>query len=236
MNLLFIGSYIHYIIALNLTITLKKPNYIKELISKGEGLHLDFKFEISDAAKIARSLVAFANTGGGKLLIGVNDEGHIKGIQSAEEFHMIENAANNYCKPAVPFTSKEWNIKGKKVLEVNIPFSMEYPHKAPDHDGKYKAYIRYEDQNLLADSLLVKLWNKEKNKNDIQLIYTEELRNILLFIEQNEPVKVKDILSAFHLSKFYTEHLLTDLVIFDVLKMDMSETTIQFYLTDNNDI
>jgi predicted HTH transcriptional regulator len=233
---LFFRSDIHYIIALNFTYGLKKQHYIKELISQGEGLHLDFKFEISDASKIARSLVAFANTGGGKLLIGVSDEGIIKGIQSAEEFHMIENAANNYCSPKVQFNSKEWNIKGKKVLEIDIPFSMNYPHKAPDQNGNYKAYIRYEDQNLLADSLLIKLWNKEKNQNDIQLIYTEELRNILLFIEQNEPVTVNDILSAFHLSKFNTEHLLTDLVIFDVLKMDMLETTIQFYLTDNNDI
>lgn len=233
---MFFRSVIHYIIALNFTTALKKQHYIKELISLGEGLHLDFKFEISDAPKIARSLVAFANTGGGKLLIGVSDEGSIKGIQSAEEFHMIENAANNYCRPKVHFSSKEWNIKGKKVLEVDIPFSMNYPHKAPDQSGNYKAYIRYEDQNLLADSLLIKLWNKEKNQHDIQLIYTEELKNILLFIEQNEPITVKDILSAFNLTKFHTEHLLTDLVIFDVLKMDMLETTIQFYLNDLNDI
>lgn len=214
---------------------MKKQHYIKELISQGEGLHLDFKFEISDAPKIARSLVAFANTGGGKLLIGVNDEGSIKGIQSAEEFHMIENAAKYYCKPLVNFSSKEWNIKGKKVLEIDIPFSLEYPHKAPDQNGNYKAYIRYEDQNLLADSILVKLWDKEKNQNDIQLIYTDELKNILLFIEQNEPVSVNDILSAFHLSKFYAEHLLTDLVIFDVLKMDFAEASIKFYLTDLNE-
>lgn len=233
---MLIRSVFHYIIALNFTIALKKQHYIKELISKGEGLHLDFKFEVSDAPKIARSLVAFANTDGGKLLIGVNDEGVIKGIQSAEEFHMIENAANNYCRPKVNFTSKEWNFKGKKVLEVDIPFSMEYPHKAPDHSGKYKAYIRFEDQNLLADSILIKLWDKERNQNDIRLIYTEELRNILLYIEQNEPVKVDDIMSAFHLSKFKTEHLLTDLVIFDVLKMDTSGSNIQFYLTDLNEM
>ncbi len=211
---------------------MKKQHYIKELISQGEGLHLDFKFEISEATKIARSLVAFANTKGGKLLIGVNDEGLIKGIQSAEELHMIENAARNFCRPTVSFTSKEWNIKGKKVLEVDIPFSMEYPHKAPDPSGKYKAYIRFEDQNLLADSILIKLWDKERNQNDIQLIYTEELRNILLYIELNEPITVNNILSAFHLSKFKAEHLLTDLVLFDVLKMNITDTEIHFYLTE----
>ncbi len=138
---------------------MRKQHYIKELISQGEGLHLDFKFEVSDAPKIARSLVAFANTNGGKLLIGVNDNGIIKGVQSEEEFFMIENAANNYCQPKVTFNSKEWTIKGKTVLEVSIPFSQDYPHKAPDQGGKYKVFRRFEDQNILADSILVKLWH-----------------------------------------------------------------------------
>ncbi|MBU3926523.1 MAG: ATP-binding protein, partial [Bacteroidetes bacterium] len=55
-------------------------HHIKRLINEGEHQHLDFKFEISDAAKIARSLVEFANTEGGTLLIGVNDNGSLIGI------------------------------------------------------------------------------------------------------------------------------------------------------------
>lgn len=229
-------SDIHFIIALNFTIVLKKQHYIKELISQGEGLHLDFKFEVSDAPKIARSLVAFANTDGGKLLIGVNDEGIIKGIRSAEENFMIENAATNYCQPKVQFRSKEWNIKGKRVLEIDIPFSKDYPHKAPDQNGHYKAYIRYDDQNILADSILIKIWNKEKSLKDIQLVYTEELKSILSFIVKNEPVNVDDLRRHFNLSKFKAEHVLSDLIIFDVLKMEVSDTTINFYLTDPQEI
>ena len=48
--------------------------YIQNLIEQGENQMLDFKFEISDARKIARTLVAFSNTDGGKLLIGVKDQ------------------------------------------------------------------------------------------------------------------------------------------------------------------
>jgi len=215
---------------------LKKQHYIKELISQGEGPHLDFKFEISDAPKIARSLVAFANTDGGKLLIGVNDDGIIKGIRSAEENFMIENAATNYCQPKVQFRSQEWNMKGKKVLEIDIPFSKDYPHKAPDQNGQFKAYIRYKDQNILADSILIKIWNKERSQKDIQLVYTEELKNILSFIEQNEPVCVDDLRTHFNLTKFKAEHILSDLVIFDVLKMEVFDTRINFYLTDLQEI
>jgi len=70
---------------------MKKQHPIKILIAQGEHQQLDFKFEISDAAKIARSLVAFANTDGGKLLIGVKDNGVIAGVRSEEEKFMIEN-------------------------------------------------------------------------------------------------------------------------------------------------
>ena len=70
-------------------------------MSEGEHVHQDFKFAITDARKIAKSLSAFANTEGGRLLIGVKDNGKIAGIRSEEELYMIEAAATMYCKPAV---------------------------------------------------------------------------------------------------------------------------------------
>ncbi len=51
--------------------TLTDTEYIHALIAEGEHQQQDFKFEISDARKIAKTLSAFANTDGGRLLIGV---------------------------------------------------------------------------------------------------------------------------------------------------------------------
>ena len=73
-------------------------HFIDLLISEGEHQQQDFKFEISNAKKIAKSLSAFANTDGGRLLIGVKDNGKIAGIQSEEELYMIEAAADLYKK------------------------------------------------------------------------------------------------------------------------------------------
>ena len=69
---------------------LTDTQYIRQLVSEGEHCHQDFKFEISDARKIARSLSAFANTEGGRLLVGVKDNGKIAGIRSEEEIYMID--------------------------------------------------------------------------------------------------------------------------------------------------
>ena len=74
-------------------------SYIRNLISGGENQQLDFKYAINDSRKIARSLVAFANTDGGRLLIGVRDNGSIAGIRSDEEMYMVDTAAHLFCRP-----------------------------------------------------------------------------------------------------------------------------------------
>ena len=70
---------------------LTDTDYIHALIAEGEHQQQDFKFEISDARKIAKTLSAFANTDGGRLLIGVKDNGKIAGVRSEEEKYMIED-------------------------------------------------------------------------------------------------------------------------------------------------
>ena len=120
-------------------------HHIAKLISEGEHQLLDFKFEISDARKIARSFSAFANTDGGRLLIGVKDNGQIAGIRSEEEYFMLDAAANIYCDPPVPFEYKQWHLEGKQVLEVIIPRSDQKPHFVLEKEDKRLAYIRSGD-------------------------------------------------------------------------------------------
>ena len=89
--------------------------HINKLIEQGENQQLDFKFEISDSRKIARTLVAFSNTDGGTLLVGVKDNGNIAGVRSEEEYFMIEAAARMYCRPEVKFTTREWELQVSNV-------------------------------------------------------------------------------------------------------------------------
>ena len=156
--------------------------HIQKLIAEGEHQMLDFKFEVSDSKKIARSLVAFANTDGGRLLIGVKDNGAISGIRSDEEKHMIQTAAQMYCRPEIEYSAKEWNIKGKTVLEVIIPKSKHHKHKAPDHNNIYKVYVRVKDENIVANSILIKVWKHEKDKNNIRITFTDEEMLLLRYL------------------------------------------------------
>ena len=71
---------------------------LHRLIREGEHEQQDFKFKISDSRKIARTLSAFSNTTGGRLLIGVRDNGQIAGVKDEDDIYMIESASEIFLK------------------------------------------------------------------------------------------------------------------------------------------
>src|ERR1700742_2667998 len=102
---------------------------VKRLIFEGEGVTLDFKKTITSCEKIAKTMVSFANNKGGRLLIGVADDGTIKGVKSEdEERYMITKAAHFYAKPALEPIFEEKYVDDKLVLIVDVPESTLKPH------------------------------------------------------------------------------------------------------------
>lgn len=93
-------------------------DYIYSLIAEGEHQQQDFKFEISDARKIAKTFSAFANTDGGKLLVGVKDNGPYCGVRSVEEMYMIETAAQLYCIPEISILCRYIILKNVQCLRL----------------------------------------------------------------------------------------------------------------------
>ncbi|HPV88318.1 MAG TPA: ATP-binding protein [Bacteroidales bacterium] len=127
---------------------------LEKMIKEGEHTRQDFKFFLNDARKIARSLAAFANTEGGRLLVGVKDNGRIAGLKhEEEEVYVVEAAAHVFCKPVVKYTTRFWEYGGKTVLEVQVPKSNRAPHTAPDETGKHTCYVRKADENKMASEL-----------------------------------------------------------------------------------
>jgi hypothetical protein len=158
---------------------------IKKLIAEGEHQQLDFKFAINDSTKIAITLSAFANTNGGRLLIGVKDNGRIAGVRTDEEYHMIEAAAEMYCRPPVYFEAREWDIDGKLVMEVWIPPSKVRPHKAMQGD-RWLAYTRKHDENILASPVHLELWKGRMKPAGETLIFTERENRVLRALRESE--------------------------------------------------
>lgn len=203
------------------------PSHIRTLINEGEHQQLDFKFGVNDSKKIARTLAAFANTDGGRLLLGVKDNGAIAGVRSDEEYYMMEAGAHLYCKPPVKFDIHEWEENGKNVLEVIVPKSEEI-HSAPDKDGNLRVFVRVHDQNYVANGVLLKVWEKQKNKNGVKIKFTEIERSLIAYIEEHGKISLSTFKKLSGLSIKRCEHILADFIVLDILVMNYSETGIYY--------
>lgn len=198
---------------------LPKIPYIKKLISEGEHQQLDFKFEISDSRKIAKTLVAFANTDGGKLLIGVKDNGNIAGVRSEEEYYMMEAAAVMYCKPAIHFETRKWSVDGKSVLEVTIEKSEEAPHYAEVEPKKWMAYVRVDDENILANTVQLKVWRRKKQEHGIFIEFSDKEKLLLHYLEIHPTISMSRFCKIAMLSRYTAENILANLISLGLVKM-----------------
>jgi len=205
-------------------------NYLIKLIEKGESQILDFKFEISDSKKIAKSLAAFANTDGGKLLIGVKDNGVIAGIRSEEEFYMLDAAAKLYCKPEIYFTIQNHNINGKTVLEVTIPKSLKGPHYCKNEDSKWLIYIRKNDKNLLANSVLLKVWKKEKLGKGVYLKYTAKEKMLFDYLLKNKTITLSQYSKIALISRKIAENILVNFILLKLIEIVFTEKQVYYQL------
>jgi len=100
---------------------------IHELIAEGEHENQDFKYKISDARKIARTLSAFSNTSGGRLLVGVRDNGVIGGVKDEDDIYLLESAARVFTEPEVQLQIFAHDIDGRRVWEIEIPEGKNKP-------------------------------------------------------------------------------------------------------------
>lgn len=200
---------------------IKGKYYIDDLISQGEHEHQDFKFMISDARKIARSISAFANNGGGRLLIGVKDNGVVAGVRNEEDIYVVEQAAQRYCRPAQDIEFSAFNVgAGTVVIRASISAASRRPVYANDTDGKWKAFYRVADENIVAHPLMVRAWERRESSSDDALLFrlsdAESRMLEMLDIAQGK-VGVRDIALSLHVAMAEAEDMVVRLAALGII-------------------
>lgn len=190
---------------------MKPKDYILSLIDEGEHVHQDFKYQISDARKIARSIAAFANNSGGRLLIGVKDNGNIAGVKSDEEIYMIEQAASMYCQPEQKVDFTVYSVEGKSVLKVDIYESHEKPVKAQDDNGRWCTYFRVKDENILCSATHVKVLQNSNDDSCSSLTFTDREKALLEYLQEHGGITVTGITRLVHCSRFVADQMVVNL-------------------------
>lgn len=207
--------------------------YIQGLIDQGENQHLDFKFEVSDAPKLARTFSAFANTEGGRLLIGVKDNGVIAGIRTEEEAYMIESSAHVFCTPKVEYTLKTWKIEGKVILEVIIPESQNKPHLAPWKEHIRKAFIRMEDENFVVNSVQVEIWKNKSSSQATLVEYKHEEEELLKYLNTHQEISMNGFCKLSKIKFPLAKKILVNLCTIGVVEIYYTEHSVNYRLNQN---
>jgi len=202
---------------------------VKKMILEGEGVTLDFKKTITSCEKIAKTIVSFANNKGGRLLIGVDDDGTIRGVKSEdEERYMITKAAHFYARPALEPTFEEIYIDDKVVLVVDTSESSSKPHYALAEDGKWWVYVRVKDKSVLASKVVVDVLKRSADNHGVLIEYSAKEKTLLEHIEKAGRITMKECCQLLKITRKRAQRLLVDLALSGIIRIRTTEKE-EFY-------
>lgn len=186
-------------------------NKIAKWIKEGEGPMLDFKASITSEPKIARSIVAFANSRGGKIVVGVEDKGFIMGVDADQEEYSLLKAANEYCRPAIPLEFERYEVQHKLLLIAYVAESNIKPHIAINKKGKEKIYVRIADECVVPDNTISQLL-QSGDMNNLQRtsVYTRIKRDLIQYLKVNRTISVSEFMKQYQCTERSAQRSLLD--------------------------
>jgi len=198
---------------------------LKKLAAEGEGLQLEFKRKAAYPEKIVRELIAFANTEGGTLLVGVDDDGSIPGVKyPEEEGHVISEALKKYCRPALLYKESIIAISEHKyVVRFDIPPSSKRPHYLVlDKDTK-QSFVREKDMSIKASAEMEEIVRRSKHKRDIRFTFGDDEKKLMEYLHEHPSISLPVYQKLSGLNRFKARRKLILLVLANVLKITASE-------------
>jgi predicted HTH transcriptional regulator len=206
-----------------------KLNDLKLLIEEGEGFELEFKRKVSTPIKVARTLMSFANTKGGIVLFGVDDDRTIVGVGSEkEEIEMIQTAANVFCDPPLQTIIDTVPYKGKDVVVVTIEESDQKPHylnvDEEENNGGTRVFIRVNDMTVEASKEVVHILQAEKpDSPPLRIVIGDSERRLFEYLDENERITVNQFSKIVNVSHRRASRSLIQLVRAGVLRIHTHE-------------
>lgn len=195
------------------------------LIAIGENEQLDFKKTITHPDKIARTIVSFANTRGGIILVGVQDNGSITGVDPEEEKHTLQLAAQFYCDPPLTLKFNEVEIDNRLVLEVTIPDSPQKPHLAKVKEDDWRGYVRVKDESVQTSRLVIKAMRTETALSEVArpLNLDQPDYQVLDYLKNNRRITLPEFMKLANISKRRAYRILVKLVLHGYLRLHEKE-------------
>lgn len=201
---------------------------LRELVRQGEGRYLEFKFKTSHPEKIVREIVAFANTAGGILLIGVGDDGTIPGLKYADEDeYLLVRAIEKHCFPPIPYTLERVPLPDEReVLMLRIPRSPHRPHYMlpdPADPDNRKVYVRVDDKSVQASKEIREIMKGERTARSLRFTYGDKEKLLMEHLGKHTHVTVDSFAVMASIPRKIASRTLVLLVLANVIDVHPSE-------------
>jgi predicted HTH transcriptional regulator len=202
-----------------ITISQMSAADLRNLIQRGEGTYLEFKKTIPTPEKIAREIAAFANTNGGTILVGVDDNKNITGISAyfEEEFLLME-ASQKCCVPPVPLKIELVHTGPMDVMVVHV---LEAEKKPVYNKSKKKrlVYIRSNDESILASDEQAEVLKLSYSDEGVTFEYGKNEQMLFRYLNEYGEITVSKFAQIINVTSFRASKILVNLVSAGVLKL-----------------
>lgn len=197
---------------------------LKQLVAQGEGLTLEFKRKAAYPDKIVREMIAFANTQGGILLVGIGDDLSIPGLKHPEDDAHVIRQSLQKCKPALPVTETFIPIGNQRaVIQYIIDASNRKPHYIQTGPDTRESFVRVADKSIKASREVREIAKRAQHKRDIRFHYGEHEHLLMQYLDTHTSITLKKFMEISGLKRFYASRKLVLLVLADVLRITPHE-------------
>lgn len=213
-----------------------KYRELKELIEEGENIQCEFKRKFSTQDKIAREMIAFANTKGGYVIFGVDDDKEIIGVESEKETaELIKDTALNYCEPPLDYKIDYIEYKGKEIVIASVPESKNKPHRLQDYSDQFDistavVTIRVNDKSVQASKEMVRLLRANSGKLSLKkyAIGPNE-KTVFEYLAKRERISVKELSNLVNISERRASRTLVKMVRANLLMIHTKDNGEEFF-------
>jgi len=181
---------------------------LEKLIARGEGPEVEFKVRLPSQLRLARSVCAFANSFGGVIIAGVDDQGRIIGVDSENETRQAFHACLDCIEPRPEIRVEQTECSGALLLTCQVARGTDKPYQVVSPQGR-RIFIRagssvrpLNDGRALADE---DIWRRKLKLSSLQ-------KAIMGTIRTDEGIKLGPLSARHNLSRHKTARLLVPLL------------------------
>jgi ATP-dependent DNA helicase RecG len=125
---------------------------LMRMVRGGEDTYLELKVKLSNSERITQGIVALANTGGGIIVFGVNDQLRVEGVDHPEEVQdeLVRICREEIAPPLVPFIDRLAFDNGRRIVALDVQ-GKQRPYRT--RDGRFFVRIGAEKREATDDEL-----------------------------------------------------------------------------------